>query len=424
MRDCRGGGTMGSMLDALPLRSSRRSPLSLDAILDQHLVSAVFQPIVRLSDGVPVGHETLSRGPTGSPLESPAALFELATAHGRLAELERLCHRTALNAARSARFTSADALFVNVEPDATAADEVLFGQHLTDADIVLEISERHSFRSPRNLMQAIERARERGWRIALDDVGASPASLALLTLVDPDFIKLDRRLLQEPPTADLLAQIAAVRAVGEASGALVIAEGVETSEQERYARTIGADLAQGWLYGAPSAAVVPAGTTLTDAVARRRRRTSRARTPFELLAERQAPRSADPAFVTAMARLVQDQALAQSPAPIVLLNLAGGSDAGQLIASPARLAERSLFAAAVGGLETDPALGGLRGGRVDTDHPLCEELAVVVLAPHFSAAVAARPARAAGEVGYVLSYDRDLVASAAERLIRHVDCAP
>ena len=45
--------------------------------------------------------------------------------------------------------------------------------------------------------------RDGGWGIALDDVGAEPASLALMPFLDPDVIKLDLRLIQDTPTEDL-----------------------------------------------------------------------------------------------------------------------------------------------------------------------------------------------------------------------------
>jgi EAL domain-containing protein (putative c-di-GMP-specific phosphodiesterase class I) len=64
--------------------------------------------------------------------------------------------------------------------------------------------------------------------VALDDVGAAPASLAVLPFVRPDLIKLDMRLLQGRTTAEAAHIVNTVRAQAERTDALVIAEGIET----------------------------------------------------------------------------------------------------------------------------------------------------------------------------------------------------
>jgi len=58
----------------------------LDRVLQSRAVHAVFQPLVDLDTGVTVGFEALARGPAGSALANPAALFEAAYAAGRVAE--------------------------------------------------------------------------------------------------------------------------------------------------------------------------------------------------------------------------------------------------------------------------------------------------------------------------------------------------
>ena len=98
------------------------------------------------------------------------------------------------------------------------------------------------------------RVRGRGWGIALDDVGAERASLALLPFIRPDVIKLDLGLVQGRPSAAVAEVFSAVNAESERSGAVVLAEGIETREHLGTARALGATLGQGWLLGRPSAA--------------------------------------------------------------------------------------------------------------------------------------------------------------------------
>src|ERR1700761_4751369 len=74
----------------MPLRSPPRSAApSIEDLIARRDLSAVFQPIVDFDDGAILGYEGLIRGPAGSPLETPFALFALANTEGRVLELER-----------------------------------------------------------------------------------------------------------------------------------------------------------------------------------------------------------------------------------------------------------------------------------------------------------------------------------------------
>ncbi len=88
----------------------------LDAVLAARDVSSVFQPIVDLGTGEPVAFEALARGPVGSPLAMPDALFAAARAAGWVDGLDRLCQARALEMALDAGLGAPLGLFVNVEP--------------------------------------------------------------------------------------------------------------------------------------------------------------------------------------------------------------------------------------------------------------------------------------------------------------------
>ena len=96
--------------------------------------------------------------------------------------------------------------------------------------------------------------RRAGWKVALDDVGADSASLALMPFLRPEVVKLDLRLVQQRPDADVAGIVAAVNAYAQRSGALVLAEGIEHDQHLQIARSLGATLGQGWLFGRPGPA--------------------------------------------------------------------------------------------------------------------------------------------------------------------------
>ncbi|HEY1479058.1 MAG TPA: EAL domain-containing protein, partial [Gaiellales bacterium] len=181
---------------------ARTTPLTAGDVLASGGIRSVFQPVVELDGGSVVGYESLARGPEGSSLETPAALFASARAIGQLRELDAACRVAAIRGALQTGRLAPLTLFVNVEPEALD-DSALDDLHVLDPDgalrIVFEITERRLAARPAELLRTIERIRAHGWQIALDDVGAETASIAFMPLLRPEVVKLDLRLVQQRP---------------------------------------------------------------------------------------------------------------------------------------------------------------------------------------------------------------------------------
>ena len=181
-------------------------------------------------------------------------MLEAAQRVGRLGELDRLCRSTAVQTAiRTSPWPAGLALFLNAEP--TEMDlgslEVLTAAHDHGVSVTVELTERDVARDLATLLAAAERIRSQGGRVALDDVGADPASLALIPLLRPDVVKLDMGLLRTYSAGPVAATANAVRAYAEESGATVVAEGIETEADVQTALVLGATVGQGWLFGRP-----------------------------------------------------------------------------------------------------------------------------------------------------------------------------
>ena len=241
------------------LRADHLIESGLAAVLNQRLVHTLYQPVVALDGGGTVGFEALARGPEGSPWASPANLFACAEAAGRLSELDWICRAAAISGATAADLDPRVALFINVEP---ASNRIPCPDDLADiittADrwpIVAEITERAIADDPDGLLTTVDGLRRRNRRVALDDVGADPASQAMMPLLRPDVIKLDQTIVADLNTEHAQAAIAAVHAeAGRGGGAVILAEGIETPAQLAAARSIGATLGQGFLLGRPRTA--------------------------------------------------------------------------------------------------------------------------------------------------------------------------
>jgi len=227
----------------------------VESLIDLGGVRSVYQAIVDLSSGRTVGYEALARGPRGSDLERPDQLFGHAARLGLLGDLDWACRTAALQGAADAGLAAPMTLFVNVEPAAFGTTPpARFTEAASRLDgrlpIVVEFTERALAQNPAQLLAAADWIRGQGWGVALDDIGAEPASLALMPFLSPDVLKLDLRLVQQRTDTEVAGVIAAVNAQAERTGALVLAEGIETREHEQLARAMG----RGWRRGGATAA--------------------------------------------------------------------------------------------------------------------------------------------------------------------------
>jgi hypothetical protein len=265
-----------------------------------------------------------------------------------------------------------------------------------------------------------------GWGVALDDVGAEPAGLAVLPLVRPDVIKLDLRLLRGRTTAEVAHIVNTVRAQAERTDAAVLAEGIETINHARAAAATGATIGQGFLYGHPGPlppAMPPSGEPIRlqrDPVA------ADAPTPWQVVAGAREPALASKDLLAEMSMHLEHKGL-DAAEPNVLL--ACFQEARHFTpATQGRfefLATRAAFIGALGhGMPVTP-VAGVRGADLAADDPLRGEWDLVVIGPSFAAALVARDRGDQGpdplrRFDYVITHDRELVIRAAEPLLRRL----
>ena len=333
---------------------------------------ALFQPIVDLGVGTTVGYEALARGPIGSALEMPDDLFGVAREEGVLERLDRACRSCALSTAFAAGLPSDDLLFLNVEPAGLDEGGVLdrMGEdHLTQVSVVVELTERALTARPREVLAAVRWLRERDCRIALDDVGLDPRSLGLMPFVAPDIIKLDRKVTQGMlPEATAARVINAVRAESERSGAIVLAEGIETEAHRRRAEAMGAKLGQGWLFGRPAPLDLAMGrSAIRAARTASRRSTSPAacptkrptRRPFEQIADPRSILRGDKRLLLSLSRQLEQEATAVQGEAVVLSTFQDARFfSPRMRRRYERIAERASLVGALGvGLAEVPAAG-------------------------------------------------------------------
>jgi EAL domain-containing protein (putative c-di-GMP-specific phosphodiesterase class I) len=401
--------------------------LDINEVIDRRAVTAVFQPLVDVAGNGVLGYEALSRGPAGTPWESPARLFAAARAAGRDSELDWVCRARAYEAILAAPVDPRLTWFVNMEPTAwrygCPADlEPVIEQARHRLRVVTEVTERAIADDPSGVLSAAAGCREAGWGVALDDVGADPMSLALMPFVHPDVVKLDMQLLRSPGDPHTAEVVAAVGAYAEASGAIVLAEGIETAEHLAVARAMGATVGQGWYHGRPAklSPDADAGATLPFIAPPRHAE----RTPFEIIGARRPLTRTTKSQLMPMSRHLEALAGEGRQAPVLL---ACFQEARHFTPTTARrferIARQSPLVAALGvGLDDEP-VPGVRGACLGDDDALRGEWNVIVVGPHRAAALVARDLGDTGpdaerRFDFALTHDRDLVLEAARPLLR------
>lgn len=220
-------------------------------ILDQGSYRTVFQPVYSLATGRMTGIEALTRFTLGS-LDSPAWWFSQAHAADLGVELELATLRCALETAVD--LPDGLSLSVNVSPAALLDTRTVVALTRRQVpDLVVEITEQAPLHGHPQLLQAREKLRNLGLRVAVDDVVATRASIRHLLQLRPDEAKADLSLTAQLES-DWRRRVLARNLVRLAhrKGARVVAEGVESPAQLAIWRQLGADAVQGFLLATPA----------------------------------------------------------------------------------------------------------------------------------------------------------------------------
>ena len=235
---------------------------ALPDALERGEFSLMYQPIVRLSDGVPAGLEALVRWnhPRLGTL-TPDRFIALAEETGQIVPLGRYVLR---QACREAAVWAADLqgfdLFVSVNVAAAQTHEpsliddvreILAETGLKTAQLQLELTESAVMATSGAPIEALRAIADTGVRIAIDDFGTGYSNLAYLRSLPVHAIKLPQPLIEglrdpsQQPDVDERIVDALIR-LAHAIDLTVTAEGVETPAQAQRLRVLDCDNAQGW----------------------------------------------------------------------------------------------------------------------------------------------------------------------------------
>ena len=254
-------GVLEAMRAAEALQTDARKGRveSLKEILSRRELRTVWQAVLGLADRRALGYEALIRGPVGSDLEMPDALFSVAREGDMLLELENLCLETIF--ASLPRAVRSGVLFVNASARLLTHPVFLDERNLSEmqrahGNIVVEVSEKEIVWNYVAFREVLERLRGAGFRFAIDDAGSGYSGLETILQLRPEYIKVAdsivRNVHQDAIKREVLSSLLSL---GRQIGATLVAEGIESEEELRSLLELGLPCGQGFLFGRPAARI-------------------------------------------------------------------------------------------------------------------------------------------------------------------------
>lgn len=217
--------------------------------IDEKTVYSVFQPIVELATQNIYAYECLARS-TAKEFPHPGVLFNTAIEERAVGALGRALRQKGGDDAPEMP------LFINIHPYEfdegflVRSDDALF---FHDHPVYLEVTESVPLSHFKQCHGVLKEIRDKGIKLAIDDLGAGYSNLVYIADLIPDIVKLDMELVRDLDTLPRKRRIvSALVNLCEQLDARVVAEGVETKDELRAVIDCGAHFAQGFLLARPS----------------------------------------------------------------------------------------------------------------------------------------------------------------------------
>jgi diguanylate cyclase (GGDEF)-like protein/PAS domain S-box-containing protein len=262
----RGGKNRVEVFHSEMARESRRrlaAERELRDAADAEPWVAQYQPIVDLGTGEILAVEALVRwNHPERGLVGPADFLPIAEEIGLAAQIGDWMLREACNRVAGWQHDGFSALVANINVSAQQFEDgtfvgrvrdVLDSSRLVHRSLIIDVPPALLMEGDDAVVEQLTELKRLGVRIAVDDFGVHPTTLADLQRFPVDALKIDRsfvtRLGWPDPAAPALART--VLAMGIALGLDVVAEGIETSEQRAQLVALGCSLGQGYSIARP-----------------------------------------------------------------------------------------------------------------------------------------------------------------------------
>lgn len=233
-------------------------------IMKKEKLTTYFQPIVSLDEHKIVGYEALNRPPQSKHFPTTESFYDYIGNTDQVFLYDLFCRNTSLKRFSSNVNTMPEEreklLFINIHPEILIDENYRTGETiqrlqefgLKPNQIIFELTERKAVSDFEMFERVMYNYRAQGFRLAIDDVGSGYNSLKTLVHLKPEFIKLDRSLINNIVHNEMKQKIVellleyAIR-----SNTLVIAEGIERKIDLDFLKEKQIHYGQGYIFGKP-----------------------------------------------------------------------------------------------------------------------------------------------------------------------------
>ncbi len=245
---------------------SYRQFIELRKIIKGEQLTTYFQPIMDIQSGHCMGYEMLNRPAFSTLFPHTDAFYEYIGTTNQVVAFEMFCRELSFKRYFEALQHSSPAsagghVFLNVHPHVLSdanyrSGETLRQLHrygLKPEQVVFEITEKQAIGDFEAFEQVLSYYRNQGFRIAIDDIGSGYSSLKTIVSLKPEFIKLDRSLIQHIDTrSDQQHMVKLLQDLARSTGTHIIAEGIERPEELLFLQQQRITYGQGYALGRPS----------------------------------------------------------------------------------------------------------------------------------------------------------------------------
>jgi diguanylate cyclase (GGDEF)-like protein len=235
--------------------------LSILSLIDNNYFESVLQPIYSASTGSVYGFESLIRV-RSAPTANIDHLFAAAKKENLTSRLDVISRSYALRKASAEGLQNENAfIFINICPETLMdpahrtgiTDDLAEECGISKDRIVIEITEESAIHSYELFKKTVFYYKQQGYKIAIDDFGAGYGGLKMLSIIEPDFVKIDRHFISQIERSMIkLNLVDSISLVCNRLGIRVIAEGIERKEELETVLNLGIEHLQGYYLARPS----------------------------------------------------------------------------------------------------------------------------------------------------------------------------
>ncbi|MGJ7911170.1 EAL domain-containing protein [Neobacillus sp. LXY-1] len=242
----------------------------LHSIMNNYALDTFFQPVLCLKTGKTIGFEVLNRPAVTRLFPDTECFYEFVGQSNQVFLFECFCRNLSLkrfiDQFKRLAWQEPTLIFINIHPlvlldsnyQSGETLELLTELGIAPQQVVFELTEKSAVTDFALFEKVLSHYRSQGYRIAIDDVGSGYNSLKTLVYLKPEFIKLDKSLIQNiDQNVEQQQLVKLIVEYAKQSSTEIIAEGIERTEDLAFIYEQGVHFGQGYALGRPHKEVRP-----------------------------------------------------------------------------------------------------------------------------------------------------------------------